>query len=790
MIGEILGRYRIVELIGSGGMGVVYRARDLTLDRDVALKVLHPHALDDEQARSRFLREARALSHLNHPHVCTIHEIGEANGTTFIAMEFVQGQPLSSLIPRDGLPIETTIRYGAQIADAIGHAHKHGIVHRDLKSANVVVTPEAQVKVLDFGIASRITGEQQDGGETLLGVTQPGVLMGTPGYMAPEVFTGNAADPRADIWALGVILHEMASGSLPFSGSTPVELASAILKDLPAALPVRVAPMLRRIVQRCLAKDPAQRYQTAAEVRAALEAVASESITSEAAPPSRRMRMTPWPVAGVLAIAVFAIAGFIVNKGGRLTNSTDTPIRSVAVLPLDNLSGDPNQEYFADGMTEQLTGDLSLIATLRVISRTSAMQYKKARKPLADIARELNVDAVVEGSVAQAGGKVRITARLIRAATEETLWAQSYERNLGDVLSLQSDVAKSIAREVDITLTPQEKERLASARPVDPEAHQLFLLGRVHADKGTEDGLRKAIEYFERAIAKSPGAASAYAGLAEAYAALGFYYVHPREAMPKARAAALSALKLDDSLADAHAALGTIHLFYDWDGPAAERELRRAIQLNPSLASAHLSYAGYLLTAERHEESVQEIRQAVELDPLSLRTQAMGALFLIFGRRYDDAIAQARKVLELQPTFGLGMAFQGLAHAEQGNFDEAVAYLQKAIHADRTPTILAFGAHVHAVAGRKAEAKKLLEEAEAAAKQRYFCPYEIATAYVSLHDHDTAYKWFRKGVEDRADCMAWLGVEPWLNGFRSDPRYAELLKDVGLAPGPPSAPRP
>ena len=284
MIGEILGRYRIVELIGSGGMGVVYRARDLTLDRDVALKVLHPHALDDEQARSRFLREARALSHLNHPHVCTIHEIGEANGTTFIAMEFVQGQPLSSLIPRDGLPIETTIRYGSQIADAIGHAHKHGIVHRDLKSANVVVTPEAQVKVLDFGIASRITGEQQDGGETLLGVTQPGVLMGTPGYMAPEVFTGNAADPRADIWALGVILHEMSSGSLPFSGSTPVELASAILKDFPAALPVRVAPMLRRIVQRCLAKDPAQRYQTTAEVRAALEAVASESITSDAAP--------------------------------------------------------------------------------------------------------------------------------------------------------------------------------------------------------------------------------------------------------------------------------------------------------------------------------------------------------------------------------------------------------------------------------------------------------------------------------------------------------------------------
>jgi TolB-like protein/Tfp pilus assembly protein PilF len=385
-------------------------------------------------------------------------------------------------------------------------------------------------------------------------------------------------------------------------------------------------------------------------------------------------------VAAALAAALIATAA-VAQRIWPITQPaapTTAAIQSVAVLPLDNLSGDPEQEYFADGMTEQLIADLSKIGTLRVISRTSVMQYKQARKPLPAIGRELNVDAVIEGSIVRVDDRVRITARLVRAASEEALWTGSYERDVRDVLALQSEVAKSVASEVNITLTPQEQARLASARPVDLEAHRLTLLGRFHANRGTEEGLKRAIEYFEQAIARDAEYASAHVGLAEAYTTLGFFnHLHPRQAMPRAKTAALTALRRDESLADAHAALGSLHLFYDWDGPAAERELQRAIQLNPSLATAHLSYAGYLLTAERNEASGKEIRRALELDPLSIRTHALGALFLIFARRYDEAIELARKGRELEPAFGLVVALQGLAYAEQGRFQEAVSHLQK-----------------------------------------------------------------------------------------------------------------
>ena len=440
-------------------------------------------------------------------------------------------------------------------------------------------------------------------------------------------------------------------------------------------------------------------------------------------------------------------------------------------------------------MTDQLTADLSSISTLRVISRTSVMQYKKARKPLPAIAKELNVDAIVEGAVVRVGDKVRITARLIRAATEETLWAQSYERDLRDVLALQSEVAKNVASEVDITLTPQEQTRFARVRPVNPDAHQLFLLGSFHANKGTEEGLTRGIQYYEQAIAKDPADASAYAGIAEAYTMLASWYVHPREAMPKAKAAAETALRLDGSLARGHAALGFVHLVYDWDAAGAERELQRALQLNPSDALSRLNYGAYLITQERNDEGVAEVRRASELDPLSVRTHTFGVFLLTVARHYDEAIALSKKGLELNPNFNLSRALQAAAHAERGNFKEALTHVQKAMEQDRNFTIVGFGAHVHAVAGQKREAEQLVAELEDGAKHRYFCPYEIGTAYVSLRNFNAATNWFRKGVEDRADCMAWLGVEPWIEPFRSDPRYAELVRQVGLALSAPATPR-
>jgi serine/threonine-protein kinase len=787
MVGQTLGRYRILETLGAGGMGVVYRAHDPTLDRDVALKVLQPEVLASEAGRKRFLAEALALSRLNHPHICTVYEIAEADGQTFIAMEYVKGRPLSTLIPSGGLPAETLLRYGTQIASALAHAHEHGIVHRDLKSANVIVTPEGVVKVLDFGLARRMDPEQDAAALTRSDVTGPNTMLGTPAYMAPEVLLGSPADVRADVWALGVILHEMAVGARPFSGNTTAGLTSAIIKDAPGALPPRVPPGLQAVIQRCLAKEPGQRYQAMGEVRAALDALATQTSAIFQAP----VRTSRWPLAwmfGAAAIAGLAIT-VAVTLGLRRIQPSPGEIQSIAVLPLENLSGDPEQEYFADGMTEQLTADLSGLSGLRVISRTSVMQYKKARKPLPTIARELNVDAIVEGSVVRAGDKVRITAKLVRAATDESLWAQSYERDLREVLTLQAEVARAIAGEIDVTLTPQEEAGLASNRRVDPAAHQSYLLGRFHLDRASEDGARKAIQYFEQVIAKDSRHAGAYVGLADSYIFLSSYSIErPRDAIPKAKAAALTALKIDDGLAEAHAALGTINFFYDWDGPAAERELQRAIQLRPSLAVAHLFYSGYLLAVRRQEQAVSEIRRALELDPRSLTTHAYGTIFLIFARRNDEAIELGRKALELEPNFSIGMTFQGLAYAEQRRFQEAVANLQKAAQLDKSPRVLLFGSHVHAVAGDKKEAERLLKEAHEVKGERYFCPYEIACAYVSLGKNDEAYEWFKKGVEERADCMPWLGVEPWLDPFRSDPRYTQLLQQVGLSPAPARTP--
>jgi tetratricopeptide (TPR) repeat protein len=398
-----------------------------------------------------------------------------------------------------------------------------------------------------------------------------------------------------------------------------------------------------------------------------------------------------------------------------------------------------------------------------------------------DIARELQVDGIVEGSVIRVGDKVRITAKLVRGASGEVLWAQSFERELRDVLALQREIARDVSSRFDVALTAQEQARLSIASPVDPEVHRYTLLGRHHSAKATEEGLRRAVEYFDLALAKAPDNAMAHAGLAEAWMGLSGYYVHPQEAMPKAKQAADTAIRFDESLADAHAALGYIHLVYDWDGPAARTSLLRALELNPTLAMARLHYAAYLTTQFQHDEAAREIRRAVEFDPVSIRTNALATSLLMFTRRYDDAIELARRGFEFEPN-AFALAFQGVAYAELGRLSEAVDNMEKAARLDNSATILSLQAHVLALAGRKAEARKLIRSVEESTKGRYFCPYEIATAHVSLGDADTAYKWFRKGIDQRADCMAWLGVEPWVESFRSDPRYKTLLREIGLTP--------
>jgi len=779
LIGQQIGPYKLVSHLGAGGMGEVYRARDTKLGRDVAIKVLPARFVADRDRVARFEREARLLATLNHPHIGAIYGFDNAGPRCALVLELVEGPTLADRLQKGPIPLAETLNIAQQIADALEAAHEKGVIHRDLKPANIKVSPNGTVKVLDFGLAkaSAGTGATSDFSQlpTLtINDTGEGIVVGTPAYMSPEQARGHTVDKRTDIWAFGCVLYEMLTGRAPFPGDTTSDIIVSVLEREPdwSALPPTTPPNIQQLLRRCLEKPVNARLRDIGDARVELAAKQDAATL----PVSRRRFVQ---VGAVVALAIVLIAA---SAAVFYSGTFVAPVRALAVLPLENLSGDPEQEYFADGMTEQLTADLSSITTLRVISRTSVMQYKKARKPLSDIARELNVDAVIEGSVVRVGDTVRITAKLIRAATEQTLWARTYERDLRDILALQREVARSIANEVDITLTPQEQVRLANARPVDPEAHQQVLLGRFHLNKLTEESSKKAIQYFEGAIAKDPGYAAAYAGLAEAHMNLANFFLPPRQEMPKAKAAALTAVKLDESLADAHAALGMIHLTYDWDGSGAERELRRALELNPSLSSARMNYAAYLLTAERPDEAVQEIRQAVQLDPLSPKTYAFGSLFSIFARRFGEAIELSDKALELDPNLTLAHAFRGLALAEQGRYEEAVSSMQKAGQPDDNTTIRSLGAHVHAVAGNKDEARRMMQKVEEDAKHRYFCAYEVATSYVSLGDMDTAVKWFRKGIEDRADCMAWLGIEPWVEPFRSDPRYAKLLGDIGLAP--------
>jgi eukaryotic-like serine/threonine-protein kinase len=809
--GTALGPYRIEGPLGAGGMGEVFRATDTRLNRAVAIKVLPPGVALDQQMRARFAREAMAVAALTHPHICTLYDVGRHGEIDFLVMEYLEGDTLASRLATGRVSLDEALAYAIEVASALEHAHRHGIVHRDLKPANIMLTASG-AKLLDFGLAKfRVAahpgtreadaigdGTTRGTGDPAVDrvadddqVTRHGTILGTIRYMAPEQIEGHEADARSDLFSFGAVFFEMLTGRRAFEGDSAASVRAAILEHEPPPITSLqpLAPAATDVIaRRCLAKNPDERWQTASELICGLKQ-AHEVIDQARRQTSRldgiaiRSQARRWGAASLVA-ALIAIAVWVIVD--RLWHSSTTAafrqIRSVAVLPLENLSSGSEQEYFADGMTEQLIANLASIHGLRVISSTSVMHYKTLRKPVSAIARELQVDALIEGAVVRAGNQVRITAKLIRGATGEIIWAQSFERQLRDVLALQSDVARTITAKVDITLTPQEQARLAGARPVDPEVHRQVLLGRHHAGKGTEDGLRKAIQHFDVGIAKDPGNALAHAGLAEAYMGLSGFYVDPREAMPKAKRAAETAVRLDESLADAHAVLGYVHLVYDWDGPAAEKALLRALALNPTLGVARLNYASYLTTQARHDEAVREVRRAIDLDPLSIRIHAIGTVQLLFSRRYDEAIELAQKGLEFEPNSAFTLAFQGVAYAERGRFKEAVDNLERASRLDNSLTILALQAHVLAVAGRTEQAKTLIRHVQDAAKHQYFCPYEIATVYVSLGDHDTAYDLFRKGTDEHADCMAWLGVEPWIDPFRSDPRYGSLLRDIGLAP--------
>src|SRR5581483_6557780 len=581
--GQVLGHYRILERIGAGGMGVVYRAHDQRLERDVALKVLPPGTLADDSARKRFRQEALAISRLNHPNIATVHDFDTQRGVDFLVTELVPGSTLDEMLAARPLPEKDVLQIGLQLAEGLDAAHRAGVIHRDLKPGNLRLTPEGRVKILDFGLAKRVDPADQT--SLTQSRSESDGVAGTPAYMAPEQLKGGKVDTRADLWAAGVVLYELATGQRPFQGQTANALAAEIVYAAPPS-PQRIQPKLSSriadIILKCLEKDPENRYQSAKELVVDLRRLVSPSAataTSVAPPLRRQVGRKALATAGAVVLAIIAAATYLYFHRTP-PGAVPTPITSLAVLPLANLSGDVNQEYFADGVTEALITELSRIRGLKVISRTSAMQYKDLKKPVPQIASELGVDAVMEGSVQREGDQVRISIQLIDAPADKSLWAEQYQREYRSILALQSEVARAVVQQIKITLTPQEQVRLRGAGTIVPEAHEAYLKGRFYWNKRTAEDLKKSLEYYQQAIDSDPNYASAYAGMADAYALLGFRgSLPPQEALTRGRDAALRAIDLDGTLAEPHASLAFIAQTR-WDWASAEREYKRALDLN------------------------------------------------------------------------------------------------------------------------------------------------------------------------------------------------------------------
>jgi serine/threonine-protein kinase len=785
MVGQTISHYHVVEELGRGGMGVVYKAEDTRLGRLVALKFLPPDLARDRESLERFQREARAAGSLNHPHICTIYDIDDHHGEPFLAMELLVGMTLKHHISGRPMAGERVANVGIQIAAALESAHAKGIVHRDIKPANIFLADGDQVKVLDFGLAKllRPVTELTATG----GLTQPGIAAGTLPYMAPEQVRGEKVDARTDIYALGAVLYEMATGRAAFPETQTGQLVDAILHAapvLPSRLHPRLSPDLERIIAKCLEKDPERRYQSAKEVAVDLRRLAQSASTPIATPSPPRSRRAAFLAAGISALVLLGLwFGFFSTLWRELLSggSTRAPIRSLAVLPLSNLSGDPAQDYFADGMTEALISDLAQISALKAISRTSVMQYKGTRKSLPQIGRELGVEAVIEGSVLRVGNRVRITAQLIESATDRHLWAQSYDRDVRDVLALQDEVSEAIASQVQARLTPQEQVRLTSARQVNPEAHELYLKGRYQANKVTVEGSWKAVEYFQKALELDPNDALAYASLADAYCTLAvFGGLPPKEAFPKAKALVTKALALDDSLAYSHNVSAVLKRDYEWDWEGAEKEFQRALELNPNSADTRDMYAIYLVFMRRFDEALREIRHAQSLDPLNLdASNNVGFIHFAMGH-HDRAVEAYQRTIDLDANFVMAHRELGLVYSHQSLHPQAIRELERAVALSRDPYTLAMLGHAYAAAGRHQDALKILQELKARSRHGFVAAYYFADIYAGLRQKDLAVHWLEKAYQERDPALLWTVVDPRYDWLRSDPRFQDLLRRIRL----------
>lgn len=790
MIGQTISHYRILRKLGTGGMGVVYQAEDTRLQRVVALKFLSEELSRDPAAIERFQREARAASALNHPHICTVYDVGEHSGRHFIAMELLQGRSLHQIIDGEPRPTDEVLELGIGLADALAAAHAKGIVHRDIKPANVFVTERGQAKLLDFGLAKPPTDvPAATGGPTEEQLTSPGAVLGTLAYMSPEQVRGEALDARTDIFSLGAVLYEMTTGRQAFAGRTSGTIQEAILNRPPVAVG-RLNPAspsrLDEVINKALEKDRKLRYQSASELRTDLQRLRRDTASSGVSvQPAGTVtergedRAFKSPVIASVAVVLTAlIAGAFYFTGFRPQAAID----SVAVLPFVNGSGDPDNEYLSDGITESLISRLSRLQSLRVTARSTAFRYKGTEMDPQKIGQDLGVRAVLSGRLLQRDGTLIVRTELMDVANGAQLWGDQFNRKPDDIFALQDELSKEISDALRLRLSTEDEQQLTKRDTDNPEAYQLYLKGLYHWHKRSPDGLRTSIAYFNRAIEADSGYALAYTGLADAYNLGSFLNLEPpREAMPKAKAAAGKALAINPGLAEAHISLAYASFTYDWDWPAATRNFDQAIALDREAVLDHSYYPFYLTVAGRFDEAIRVARQAFDRDPFSASRSHTLAVQLGLSGRTDEAIEECRRTIDIEPNFAIAHEVLGGLLARKGRYTEALAAIEKAAALNRGAALsLANLGHVRALLGQRHEARQILQQLSEASNERYTPALAFAIVHLGLGEHDRALAWLEKAYAERFNRLAYLRREGIWGPLRPDPRFQDLLRRINL----------